>query len=198
MSSESSFDDLVGRLGRGDQDAATELFERYAGRLIALARSRLDTRLCQKIDPEDVLQSAFRSFFARHSDGKLELKNWESLWGLLVQITLRKCGRKVRIFRGPTRDIRREQGQRLGEDSSASELEFMAQDPSPSDAAVLSETVEKIMASLNERERQVLELRLQGYTVPEISTQVGRTEYTVYGVLARIRKRLRGLLDDAG
>jgi hypothetical protein len=39
---------------------------------------------------------------------------------------------------------------------------------------------------------------LQGYTVPEISTTVGRTEYTVEGVLKQVRKRLKSVRDKAG
>ena len=51
------------------------------------------------------------------------------------------------------------------------------------------------MRGLDDRERNVLELRLQGYTVREIAAQVGRTEHTVDGVLKRIRRRLQRLRD---
>jgi DNA-directed RNA polymerase specialized sigma24 family protein len=49
-----------------DEQAARENFDRFARRLIGLARTRLDRRIRQKIDPEDVVQSVFRSFFTRH------------------------------------------------------------------------------------------------------------------------------------
>jgi RNA polymerase sigma factor (sigma-70 family) len=61
---------------------------------------------------------------------------------------------------------------------------------------MLADTVEQFLGELASRERRVFELRLQGCTVPEISAEVGRTEYTVEGVLRKIRKRLRHLQDN--
>src|SRR5438552_2680938 len=89
-----SFPDLMARLRAGDADAAARVFERFAHRLAALAQVHLDGRTRRLVDPEDVLQSVFRSFFARHADGQLDLADWDGLWALLVVLTLRKCGRK--------------------------------------------------------------------------------------------------------
>jgi hypothetical protein len=52
MSPPESFDDMIGRLRAGDQDAAEEAFRRFATRVFALPRSRLDTRVRRKVDPE--------------------------------------------------------------------------------------------------------------------------------------------------
>ena len=125
------------------------------------------------------------------------MTGWDSLWGLLVVITVRKCGREVRRFHGPERDVRRDAARPNTEDTPSS-WEPVARDPTPAEAAMLAETLEEFMRGLKERERQILELRLQGYTVPEISTTVGRTEYTVEGVLKQVRKRLKSLRDNAG
>src|SRR5262245_6916154 len=61
---------LVARWQAGDQQAARELFHRYTDRLIALVRSRLTSQVGQRVDPEDVVQSAYRSFFAGAGDGQ--------------------------------------------------------------------------------------------------------------------------------
>ncbi len=50
-----SFDDLRAGLREGDHDSARELFTRFATRLVALARSRMDGQLKHKVDPEDVV-----------------------------------------------------------------------------------------------------------------------------------------------
>ena len=89
-------------------DAARALFERFARRLIGLARSHLDARFLRKIDPEDVVQSVFKSFFLRYGEGALAAEGWDGLWGLLTCITLRKCSERVRYLRAECRDIARE------------------------------------------------------------------------------------------
>ena len=45
MSEENSFHDLLSRLDQGQGDAQTEVFLRFAERLVRLARSRLDDRI---------------------------------------------------------------------------------------------------------------------------------------------------------
>jgi RNA polymerase sigma-70 factor (ECF subfamily) len=59
MADESSFAAVLARLRHKDNEAAAGVFERFAGRLLALARRHLPPRLLQKVDPDDVLQSAF-------------------------------------------------------------------------------------------------------------------------------------------
>jgi RNA polymerase sigma-70 factor (ECF subfamily) len=182
-----SFDNLMARLGAGDEAAAAEVFDRFAQRLRALARSRLDRLLRPKVDAEDVLQSVYRSFFRRHAEGQYRLESWDSLWGMLTVITLRKCGRRLRYFRSACRDVHREVVLPAGAEG---EVAAVARDPTPSEAARLAETLEQVMRDLTERERSILALSLQGYTTAEISDQVGRTERTVQRVLQRVRRRL--------
>src|SRR5262245_47944289 len=86
-----SFSDVMARLRVGDQAAAFAVFQRFAAALVARARQQLGARLAARVDAEDVVQSAYRSFFVRHAEGQFHLESWESLWGLLVVITLRKC-----------------------------------------------------------------------------------------------------------
>jgi RNA polymerase sigma-70 factor (ECF subfamily) len=57
--------------------------------------------------------------------------------------------------------------------------EHDGREPTPLEAAVLSETVGQLLAGLDEEERPVLELSLQGYTTREISERLGRAERTV-------------------
>jgi RNA polymerase sigma-70 factor (ECF subfamily) len=194
MSSESSFDEVMARLRAGDQDAARQIFQRFAGRLIALAHERLDCLVRRKVDPEDVVQSALKSFFLRYAAGQFDVGDWNSLWGLLVVITLRKCGREIKHFHGPQHDVRREAAAQAGSEATDA-WEALADEPTPAEAAMLAETIEQVVGELGPRERRVFELRLQGCTVPEISAEVSRTEYTVEGVLRKIRKRLRHLQD---
>jgi RNA polymerase sigma-70 factor (ECF subfamily) len=191
MPQSASFDDVISRLHKGDKDAAAELFRHFAGRLVALARSRLSPRVRGKVDPEDVLQSVFRSFFVREAENQFELKDWDSLWSLLVRITLRKCGREIAASRADCRDVRRETSLAVGDDDSCRRWEAVARDPTPQEAAILTETLEGLMHGLDEGHRRILALRLQGYTILEISREVERTERTVQRVLSHVREGLK-------
>src|SRR5438552_1040222 len=86
---------LVERLRAGDQRAPEELFNRYLERLLSLARSRLSAKLSRRIDPEDVVQSAYRSFFVRACAGEYRLERSGDLWRLLVTIVLNKLRGQV-------------------------------------------------------------------------------------------------------
>ena len=108
MSASDSLAELMGRLRSGEDGAAREVFIRFAGRLVGLARRHLDARLAVKVDPEDVVQSAYKSFFVRHRDGGLEVGSWDGLWGVLTVITLRKCADRAAYYRAEKRDVGRE------------------------------------------------------------------------------------------
>ncbi|MFO0968453.1 MAG: sigma-70 family RNA polymerase sigma factor [Gemmataceae bacterium] len=192
--SDTSFPALMARLRAGHDDAAARVFQQYARRLMALARIHLDGALRQKVDPEDVMQSAFRSFFHHQVDRGYEPDNWDGLWRLLALITVRKCYDRHEHFRAACRDVGREvprsPGHDPGADDSAMSWQALTREPSPSEAAMLAETVQGLMRELSARDREILTLSLQGFGPPEISSQVGCTERTVYRVLEHIRDLL--------
>src|SRR6188508_3437537 len=65
---------LLNRVRDKDPQAAMELFDRYVQRLVALVRVRLSPKLKRRIDPEDVVQSAYRSFFMHAQTGQFSLQ----------------------------------------------------------------------------------------------------------------------------
>ncbi len=191
MAPSNSFTDLMTRLRAGEEPAAAELFHRFAQRLIALARSRLDHRLRQKVDPEDVLQSVYQSFFLRHTQGQFELTDWDGLWSLLTLLTLRKCRRWARHFRTAGRDVDREMSLDEVPDALDPDRGLLATEPTPEEAAVLTENLEQLFRGLEERDRAIVSLSLQGYSVREIGARVGRPQRTVFRVLERVKQRMR-------
>lgn len=81
MAANDSIAGLMDRLRTGEDGAAREVFVRFANRLVGLARKNLGGRLAVKVDPEDVVQSAYKSFFVRQRDGGLDVTSWDGLWG---------------------------------------------------------------------------------------------------------------------
>jgi RNA polymerase sigma-70 factor (ECF subfamily) len=190
-----SFDELLAQLRRRDNAAAAAVFDRFRCRLIGLARQQLDARLRGKLDPEDVVQSVFRTVFRRLGDGQFELGDWDGLWGLLTCITVRKCGRWQEYFHTQARDVRRESPPPPPTEESSSGLEVLDREPAPEEVAMLAETVQQVLGGLDDRERQVVTLSLQGYAVAEVSGELGCTESKVYRVLRLVRRRLERLRD---
>ena len=161
-------------------------FERFTRRLIGLARSHLDTRLQHKIDPEDVVQSAYKSFLLRYGDGALAAEGWDGLWGMLMVITLRKCADRVRYYRTQGRDMSREAGGGTADDRWR---EAIGQEPTPEQAAVLAETVEPLLSTLDGDERTIVEI-VQGQATQEISTR--RPPERSARIRERVRMHLQG------
>jgi RNA polymerase sigma-70 factor (ECF subfamily) len=192
-SANDSFGKFLARLRAHDSAADRMIFERFAGQLVALARRRTDEVLRHKVDPEDVVQSTYKSFFHRYGDGELAVVNWNSLWGLLTRITLRKCAERVAYHRAECRDAAREAPARpRGEDDDETSWpEALAREPTPLEAAELSETLQRLLSGLDQDERPIVELSLQGYSTREISEQLDRPERTV----RRLRERVRAQLE---
>jgi RNA polymerase sigma-70 factor (ECF subfamily) len=184
-----SFPEFLARLHRRDDAAAQELFGRFAHQLIALAQRHIGAGLRHKVDAEDVVQSAYKSFFGRYGAGNLDVVNWNSLWGLLTLITVRKCAERAAYHRAACRDAAREVPLAWG-DEAAPWLDPLGREPTPLEAAVLNETVEQLLAGLDEEERPILEMSLQGHTTREISERLGRAERTVRLLREGVRHRL--------
>ena len=181
---------LLARWREGDQQAAAELFQRYAERLIALARQRLSTRLAVRVDPEDVVQSVYGSFFAGARAGRFALQHSGDLWRLLVSITLHKLLLQARHHSAGKRAINQEQLVRADNSASGIPAELLARDPSPEEAAALTDRLEDVMRGLEPVQRRMVELRLQGYRLIEIVDQTQHSKSAVLRVLERVKRQL--------
>jgi RNA polymerase sigma factor (sigma-70 family) len=184
---------LLERYRGGDEQAAEELFARYFERLAALARGRLSARLARRTDPEDVALSAYRSFFVEAREGRYTLGRGGDLWRLLSSIAVNKLLKRARHERAARRSFEAEvpldgceEGRLVG----------CRSDPTPEDAAALSDELERVFSLLDPFGRRVLELRLQGLQVAEIAEDAGRSERSVRRALAEIRELLAGRLGD--
>src|SRR5262245_35266235 len=81
----------------GDNEAAQQLWQRYFGRLVGLARARLRGLARSLADEEDVALSAFDSFYRGVERGRFpQLNDRDDLWRLLVVITARKAANLIR------------------------------------------------------------------------------------------------------
>ena len=185
------------QLRKGDEQAAFVIFERYSRRLAGLARLHLQGILANKVETEDVLQSVFRSFFLRNRQGQFQLDSWDSLWSLLTVITLRKCRKQYVYFSAACRNVGREQHQGFCDETSEQACLTIAREPSPDESAALVELIEQLLASQSTRDRQIVELALQGFVPSEIGEQVKCSQRTTERVLKRVRSYLEDMIDQS-
>jgi RNA polymerase sigma factor (sigma-70 family) len=172
--------------------AARLIWRRYFRDLLELARSNLNKRIRRREDEEDVLQSMYKSFCLRQRQGEFDLSGRDELWKLLVTITLRKARNTAKKQGREMRDVAREQTLPEGDETRSArwELEQMdAAGPSPAEAAVLNEALERRLEALAEPGlRHIALWRLEGYTNREIANRLDCTERAVERRLERIRK----------
>jgi hypothetical protein len=77
---------LLRRYQTGEQAAATQLYKRYADRLLRLAAGQTSPDVAARADAEDIVQSVFRTFFRRAALGEYDLPAGDELWKLLLVI----------------------------------------------------------------------------------------------------------------
>jgi RNA polymerase sigma-70 factor (ECF subfamily) len=186
MAENMAFADFIRRIRAGDDEAARELVERYEPIIEREVRVRLrDPRLYRRFDWADVCQSVMASFFVRMSAGQFDLEAPDQLLRLLVVMARHKVAKQARRHRADRRDYRRL------EDCDPADVEGRcAATPSPSRLVAGRELLDEFRRRLNDEERQLADLRAQGYQWAEIAGMLGGTPRARCKQLARALDRV--------
>ncbi|HJZ53775.1 MAG TPA: sigma-70 family RNA polymerase sigma factor [Gemmataceae bacterium] len=182
--------DLIAAFKAGSEGAARELFDRYCEKLMRLARRRIGQRMATRVDPEDVIQSAFRTFFFHVRNDEFTFQEENDLFKLLVRLTVNKALRQIAHHRAAKRDPGREAGQ--GTEASDVLRNLTAHGPSPEVEVAVLDEFERFLAQLPDFDRKVLELRVQGHSTVEIAEKLGSYDRKIRRVLERIEAVARG------
>jgi len=188
---DASWDRLIAGLRDGDQQVMAAFCQQYGDRLHRLAEKRLGGKLRRRVGPEDVVQSAYRTFLRRAQGGEFQLEGSDSLWRLLCAITLKKLYQKARSNRRLKRSFDREvhPGTDSADDSSAA-FDPVDRQPRPDEEAAFADQFEQLIATLDEEERQVVEMKLEGCSNEEAAERMGSSERTVRRIVKRIQRHL--------
>jgi RNA polymerase sigma factor (sigma-70 family) len=175
----------VQQLKAGNRQAAQELWERYYGRLVALARKKLNHRAVNFVDEDDIAQSAFASFYRAAEHGRFpQLADRNDLWRLLIVIAQRKISGRVRY---DNRRKRRSGPEAYRTDPVALE-DIAADNPTPDLCVAAIESFRKLLDRLNDNKlRAVALLKMEGYTNEEIAHRLDCSPSTIERKLRRIR-----------
>jgi RNA polymerase sigma factor (sigma-70 family) len=183
---ESEFERLIAQVRGGSQDAAWELVDKYGRDVQRFVRRSLHQRLRAKFDSLDFVQIVWGSFF--RAPERLEgMARAEQLVAYLATLAKYKVLTEVRRrLQTAKYDLNREAGadeSRLAPDENSSPI------PTPSAVAIAKERWDQLLAGQSERDRQIVELRLQGITYDEIAEQLHIHERTARKTIERLLKK---------
>jgi DNA-directed RNA polymerase specialized sigma24 family protein len=194
MPAEDSVALWIRQLTAGDQDAARHLWERYYRRLVGLARKKLRDFPRRAADEEDVALSAFDSFCRGAEAGRFpQLTDRDSLWPLLVVITVRKACDLI------TQQNRRKRGGGIVQGESALDApagsegprpleQILGQEPTPEFAVQVADEYDRLLTLLGDDQlRAVARWKMEGYSNEEIAAKLGCVLRTVERKLHAIR-----------
>ena len=191
--------ELVERAQAGDQEALNELFTRYHGKLVEVARKRLGPKLRRKEDPDDLAQTTFRE--ATRDFARYEYRGEDSLLRWLLMILSNKIRDKAEYYSAGKRDITRERSVE-GERAQAPG-ERMVYDPPSEDLSVTRQVqreeefqiLHDALKDLSDDHRAAIALVFfRGMTLREAGKHLGgRSEDAVRMLLRRAEAKMREL-----
>jgi RNA polymerase sigma-70 factor (ECF subfamily) len=179
------------RFRKGEPDAATELYLRYAERLHALVVGQCALDLAPRVGPEDIVQSVFRTFFRRVARGQYDVPEGEELWQLFLVIALHKIRSTAKFHRAAKRDVRVTS---TGVSDNLASGHLVA--PDELARTTLGMVIDELLDSLPASMRPIVELRIEGREVEEIVTRTQRSRRSVERALQEFRTRLSDLIRE--
>src|SRR4051812_34316272 len=184
MADDVSFQQLIGRVRKGDEQAAAELVRRYEPAIRRAVRFRLtDPRLRRTCDSMDVCQSVLASFFVRAASGQYDLDSPEQLLRLLTTMARNKLLNQARQEHAARRDNRL-----VAEDIA--EYDVPSPRPGPPRQAEARELLAEVHRRLAADELRLVELRNQGHDWNAIAALVGGNAPALRQKLHRALERL--------
>jgi DNA-directed RNA polymerase specialized sigma24 family protein len=195
MSSDDTVNRAIEQLKAGDERAAQAIWEAYFQRLIVLARRKLAALPRRAADEEDVVLSAFNSFYKGVAEDRFpQLEDRFDLWKLLVTITARKVVAERRRQMSQKRGGGRVRGESVfahNPNDASHDVGIngiIAREPTADFASALADECGDLLQGLDKRLGDIALLKMEGYTNQEISVHLDVALRTVERRLEQIRQ----------
>jgi RNA polymerase sigma-70 factor (ECF subfamily) len=185
QSANGDFPELVARVRRGDEAAVAELVRRYEPEVRRVAHARIGPALRPHLDSMDLVQSIHRSLLLGLRQGRFDVKTPENLVALAVTLVQRKVARIWRRLQGQPGVING------SANAESILLRLPGKDEDPARIVEQDEQVRRLLDSLPELDRRLIELRLEGCTTAEAARALDMSPDVLRVRLQRLRERLR-------
>lgn len=172
----------------GDAAALHKLVAEYEPKVRIVARVLLGPALRPYLDSADLAQSVHMSIVAGIRDERFRLSGPDDLIGLAVTVLRRKAAKQWRHLQRQRRLSG--DGSRAKDDISGTLAALSAGGTDPAAEAQFRDQLAHLCEHLDESERRVLDLRLDGFTPAEIADQIGVSRVALRVRLTRLRQRL--------
>jgi RNA polymerase sigma-70 factor (ECF subfamily) len=182
------FTALISRVRLGDEGALAELLQRYEPEVRLAARVLLGRALRPHLDSVDLVQSVYHSLLIGLRQNRFELPTPQHLIGLAVTMVRRKVARHWRHLQ---RQQRLETPVSETQDAGNLLTALPSTENDPAQSAEYDDAVRHLIGQLEEKDRQLIELRLQGYSTAEVARQLNLDPDMLRVRLSRLRRRLR-------
>ena len=184
VTKEPSDQSLIAKIREGDDIAAEGLYRKYSDRIMGLVQSQMGELLRSVTEPEDIVQSVFKSVFRGVLSGAYEAPEGQTIWQLLAVISVNKVRRKARSQLAERRDVRR-----------TSSLDSESEACLALDNQEIELSVKEALQKLDPLDQIVVQYRLEGHTVEDIAAKTERSRRTIERSLQRIRDHLTEMLE---
>ena len=189
------FATLLTQARGGDRSALESLVRQYEPKLRLVARVLLGPALRPYLDSMDLVQSVHRSLLMGLRNQKFTFEKPDDVLALAVKLSRRKAARQWR---------RLQRQQRLSGDGNAATdiVELLASLSQPHDEPARTvqsrDQIARLFESLNDDERRMLQLRIEGYEPTEIAKELRLSAVAFRVRLTRLRHACGppGVFDD--
>lgn len=182
--------DLNAALMARNEEAVRLVVDMFQRRMRAIADAKMPAAVKAKEDADDVVGTVWRTFFRNLDAGKIVVKDLESLWSLLAQITNRKAGRKNRKYLFTGKTSANKEAHADAEGNNPVDV-VMGAAGGPEEAAMLVDLVEWVLEKIGDpTARKIVVMWLEDRPMSEIVAATGRSERTIFRVQERVRVEL--------
>jgi RNA polymerase sigma-70 factor (ECF subfamily) len=187
LDADKEFTELIARVRQGDEAAAAELVAQYEGIIRRRARRLLGPQLRVHLDSVDIAQSVNRTLLIGLRRASFAVSTPDELTRLALTLVRRKVARHWRRHKREAECRRSSNGLDSAENYA---VDRAGQVQPATDPLQLEEWTGKVLDRLEGVDRQLVELRLQGYTTAEAARALGVSPAFLRSRLSRLRKRL--------